>query len=719
MSGSGSLVFACVFSCLLWQDVAPRPATRRAAGNPTSLNIPGAGGDTFLSLTLTAGRRGKQRRYPNCSLQTVYPVRDKLNTLLKREAKLIEMDLSLPDYPPNFLQHRLPDYFRPTHWVRTTGREGRRLLVLEDNYDFMSLFFLRSLKSEELLYVVREYLLNDFKIKGSPDEGGSLSRDGHVCHMKAVDKDGTAKFVYECCHLCPEGDVICEEVGYDVWIETLMTLLVVTKVLIILYSPSFLPKSLYLPKPHQGEYIYYRSSVEPRKTLRLRIMDRPDQSHKKVVHISRLKGMKNFREYLSRSRKRGNNGTITCRLQRGCRIFVKSRRLLGENEVPVGIFQAIYQNLFRCRIKHLESLHPCCHKYVCGNPKTGASEGCCRGCCLRPIKWYKLLRRLSRGVLLFICIVPWLIRVGVFYQFEDETVAEKKRFAEEHHLETEFKSLTLHLTPLHILFIVVYSIFAVDSLVFGVISKAMSEKFTYVSRDSFREMRKTSEIGMCSVITRLLVLPFEKHGLLGFLLFPFYFVLLLVVGIIPLMFYLFPFLNLTAKLILNVLMLLPKKLSKKKKNFKEYFSKVNPDNNELMLRRWEKPLQFLIIPMCLVSFWSVTLLLMEVVAFFVEVGVYTLMGIVVNAGSILQYMTVSVLVFVYARSELGSVYKKYLAYHKDIHNQLMKLGRDDIAEVAKQDEKDQEKTAFCLLGKLDLATAKNKPFRPEIRYVWK
>ena len=50
-----------------------------------------------------------------------------------------------------------------------------------------------------------------------------------------------------------------------------------------------------------------------------------------------------------------------------------------------------------------------------------------------------------------------------------------------------------------------------------------------------------------------------------------------------------------------------------------------------------KCLQILVIPMCLVFFWSLTFLFMEAVTFFVEMVVYTLMGVIVNAGSTLQY----------------------------------------------------------------------------------
>ena len=71
------------------------------------------------------------------------------------------------------------------------------------------------------------------------------------------------------------------------------------------------------------------------------------------------------------------------------------------------------------------------------------------------------------------------------------------------------------------------------------------------------------------------------------------------------------------------------------------------------LKRRDIALQIVVILMCLVSFWSLTFLLMEVVSFFVEVAVYTLMGIIVNAGATMQYVTGGFLVCV---SECGGCF---------------------------------------------------------------
>jgi hypothetical protein len=67
--------------------------------------------------------------------------------MLESKDRVIELDLQLPHYPPPFLHDRLRNVFMPQRWVRTTGRQGRRLLVLDDNHNVLSLSLLRSVEA--------------------------------------------------------------------------------------------------------------------------------------------------------------------------------------------------------------------------------------------------------------------------------------------------------------------------------------------------------------------------------------------------------------------------------------------------------------------------------------------------------------------------------------------------------------------------------------------
>nr|KAG5705591.1 hypothetical protein BaRGS_034789 [Batillaria attramentaria] len=511
-------------------------------------------------------------------------------------------------------------------------------------------------------------------------------------------------------HWGPDGNVICKDIQYDVWIEVLMAFIVITKILVVLYSPSFLPGSLYRLKYVATEYIYHIPETAPFKRIRMVVTQFPGTygNDQKIVRLSEIKGMEYFKTMVDTNMHLDKLYDVT--MDR-VRLSVKSRRLLGENYVPVGLLKMIYNNLFRCRIRRLDPLKTCCETNILGKLNPG----------LKLMKWYQCCRVFAHLVFLIILILPWILRIIFFFVFEDEDVAEKRRVAGDLGLSVYFQgNFTLYLTPVHGLFVFIYLIFIVDSVVYNVISKAMKEKFKLVLRKCLRDMRERSRIAVCAWGTRMMVVPFQMFGVVGILLFLPYLIIILPLGIPVVAFYLFPAVNLSFRLIIHLfLFMCPAKVVDRWEEFSERFSKLREhlDLNQITaeetfergrrLGRSDIALQIAVILMCLVSFWSVTFLLMEVVSFFVEMGVYTLMGIIVNAGSTLQYITVISLTALYGRAVFNEVNNTYLAYHKQIHDMLLAMKRDEIKMIARNEALDQENTALRVQG--DLATPAEEP----------
>ena len=85
-----------------------------------------------------------------------------------------------------------------------------------------------------------------------------------------------ADFVYTCCHKSPDDDVVCSDVTNDAWIDVLMAFIVITKVLVVLYSPSFLPGSLYRLKYVAAEYIYHLPDTAPVRRVKVVVTQFPN-----------------------------------------------------------------------------------------------------------------------------------------------------------------------------------------------------------------------------------------------------------------------------------------------------------------------------------------------------------------------------------------------------------------------------------------------------------
>ena len=66
-----------------------------------------------------------------------------------------------------------------------------------------------------------------------------------------------ADFVHTCCHRSPDGDTVCDDITHNYWINVLMTVIRVMQLLLFLFSPYFIPKSLYSKECSATQYVCY------------------------------------------------------------------------------------------------------------------------------------------------------------------------------------------------------------------------------------------------------------------------------------------------------------------------------------------------------------------------------------------------------------------------------------------------------------------------------
>ncbi|XP_041349366.1 uncharacterized protein LOC121368692 [Gigantopelta aegis] len=559
-------------------------------------------------------------KHSDCIFESATPhIRDTLNSLLTAGAKLVEYDVKFDVYDADVLTSNGGNLFRPYHWVRTSNRQGKTLLLLDHNYDVLSLSTLRlgvetmnvtlrtiprgcihGMSAEERMTGVRELLLNDFKRPDFGGGSGSLTKDNFVCNMYARNEGGYANFLYQCCHKDPDGVTVCQDMIRNIWINVLLACIIVIKVLVVLFSPSFVPEDFYRKKFTEADYVYH---CPDKKQLKIVATRHPDSTKypKKIVKSQCLFGMDNFQTMISNMHVDKVYQVTFDKIH----LAVKARRLLPEKVVPVSVIKVIFENIFRCKLRNLDPLNKCCETNIYHKLNLGFKE----------ISWYKCLRILANLVLMFIFVLPWLVRIIIFYSYEASHVDEKHTAAKQMKVKTQFEgSFTMYLTPLHGIFIVTYFILVFDSLFYGILKKKMKDKFKYVLRESLLDMREKSRL-------KKIIAKFKSQK--------------------------------------------SEKMTADKKNLKlNSLEKSSMSKCEIFF-------QIVIVLMCLTSFWSSTFLLMECVSFFVELVVYTMMGIIVNAGTTLQYLTVLFLLFIYAKDTFSSVHKKYLNFYKVIFNFLL------------------------------------------------
>jgi hypothetical protein len=74
--------------------------------------------------------------------------------------------------------------------------------------------------------------------------------------------------------------------------------------------------------------------------------------------------------------------------------------------------------------------------------------------------------------------------------------------------------------------------------------------------------------------------------------------------------------------------------------------------------------------LCVAALYSTLVVLSECVGCFVEILVFTLMGIIVNAGTLLKYVALVVMLIVYSYDCFNNVEKKYLKLNRALFSEV-------------------------------------------------
>ncbi|XP_069121821.1 uncharacterized protein [Argopecten irradians] len=612
------------------------------------------------------------------------------------------------------------DIFDPFTWMRIRSKKGRGMLWLREEFEVLSLttltYGVSNLKVEVvestpgcianqmmLSTLAEAFVFSDFQLNRSAES--SWTAEEELCNRRLRGTPSGARVYYVCCHKDEKGDVLCSEMTRDFWVTVLLTCVVLLNFFVIMYLPLVIPSHLY--RASRG-YVAYEHKLATE--LKLRIMKtrhppKPDLSTdlSNIIHRSALKESPNLRELVDNLTE-----DKTYELPIRTMHFLVSRgRLISENYVPVGIAKTLYNTILRCKISKRTSLTKCCRSRIFGHVVNQRWN----------FTWYKCLQKCMDVVILIMIICPWILRVVVYMLFEKKNHLLYQKAAISRGLSLGFRgSFTLMLNPLHVVFIVCYALIFVDILLIGLLQKTVTDNFVFVLKKCFRDMRDRSPKRVIGWGTMVLLKPCEKCGILALILAPIYWILILPLVLFILLVSLFPTINLTVRCLIYVFInFLPSKKSGSDKTpsafvkrFTEFFeidfliSKETfeiPGNQTLSRRS----AQITILLVCLITMYSTIFLITECITFFVEVAVYTVIGIILNSAHTMQYVSLVFMLFLYGKDCFGSVSGKYLVFNKTIISTVMAKADDQVKQVSWLSEDLQANTAFQLKSETPVA----------------
>lgn len=635
--------------------------------------------------------------------------------------------------------------YKPWKWYRTTSEHGKTLLTLSFNFDVLSLSILTigvervhlklkdspegcfgNLTAEERVEVIRDKVFDNFKRnrakKTIPVGEEDLHTEGteepeiiYVCNnVVRYDEHGYADFANRCCARDSDGNITCSEHEDNFWITVLYICIFLVKLMLFMFAPLFVPSNMYTASYVASEYV-----VKLTKELKMKIFVSESKTtsvrYKNRLTAEDISDWHRFKESVTSL----PYDTICDVKVPELRIKVKGKRIIPANEPPTGLLRTFYDNLIRCKIRGLQPFKDCCSAsiYASLQPFIG-----------HKFTWEDLVLIFIKVVVLLLVPLPFYLRTFIYYRFEEEELTARRKFIHDLGFRQMFNpfrmNIVQYLTPTNALFISAYALYILSGIVIGFSEDYIKDKLKSIVRSAFHDMQNVSRTSVLQIVLGFLLWPFRKIGLLALITCPIISALTAPLWCSIFVLYSVPTVYLAYRLIFHSRKKLgtdssifesDKPLSKAKKSVYKVHKKLVKIDKNVHIRREafsddEKSspcisgygrlsaLRRLLVQV-LVSFFLLVVLLASVLLFveacgvLVEVLVFTMMGIIVNAGATLRYVSMVLLVIVYMHSCYDNVYDNYLQFNSTVIDDVMDRV-EDLKKIASLPSSMQENAAF-------------------------
>lgn len=602
--------------------------------------------------------------------------------------------------------------FLPRQWIKLKNMETQGMLLLKEDMLLLP-FSILSLGSFDFTVNITEspanciaesgmnitqyttqlrtLLLNDFRNSVYIESPS----DQRICNQHIRGNDGSAEFYYRCCYYDFNKVFVCKDVKEDVWTEVFFKVLFIIDVLLVLYCPLFVPEVLYREK-----YINLVFRMELRQPVKLKVKKTKiltnEDGHNRISieHIKADPDMSEFTKLVSdMPSNTAHEITLSSLL-----LKMKKPRLIPADAYPVGLLDTLYGAIVLCGIRDQTAVKDCCYSNMFGTRVK------------RKIPWYTCLQKLMKILFLFVLTFPWLLRVYIYYLYEDEIRTRKFEAALNRGLVLQYPgSLVVYLTPVHGFFIIMYCLLVFDVMLFGVLSDQFKEKSFFVIRKCFREMSSLNREQALGYCIHILLIPFKRLGVLFLVVAWLYWIVALPELLLVFAYYFMPLINIVCNLIfryLNVIFPICKCFSPIRTAYQKLYKTVNTDEvlytfAEKELGEPEKPKTkkekcvVVVTSLILISLvLSFTILALEIILYFIEFVFYQLIGLILFWNEIWKYVALIFIMILYAKDCLSSVSKKYKVFYDKLLAFIKSKVTDELNSVISKTEAEQENRGF-------------------------
>ena len=645
--------------------------------------------------------------------ETKEDIQAKIQELIDNGDRLIKYEMKVrEDYGP-FSDERADQLLllKPYNLMLTLDNTGKALLNLKEYFVPMSLYTLGyGVEKAEVVLIQSppnclvnvsaldlETYLKLLIFRNFENTTTSSLSGEEVCN-KVIHKtkDNTGDTKYKCCKLDLGDNLVCQDLEGNIWIQVLLSIIVILQVIFVLYSPTFMPKKDRLSIKFL-DYIH-----KPENPLKLNIV--MVDSNKVITDENFVNGKKfpfiqlhNLKEQL-RNVTPGILYTVTVSQ---VYLSVRASKIFPGGYSPVGCFKFLKNFFLRCKMRNaIPALKSCCKADMFKKSR----------CCI--VQWYKLLSALMGLAAAAIITLPWIFRILFYYDLEEDLIESEIRVLDYNDLERPYPgSLVLYLTPKHALFIAIYVILLADIIVLIFMPPVARRKLKFTIRMSLRYMNNTSKFDSFVSFLAHMLFPLEEYGVMGLIfLIPFW-LLAMPIGLLILCYLIFPIINLAVRLLVNLIYYTVKFC-------KPSLYRTCQPRNEILIRIWDvikewtegvivvdkferksrrnMMIHVISLALCVLTIAMLLVLVVECISFYIECAVYIVIGIILNSNRIMKFLSLFVLIAWYGFDCFGAVRTRYQNFANVINSEIQARVGDAVQQVAMHTKDEQKAQAFTV-----------------------
>ena len=649
--------------------------------------------DSLVVVPLTSSTPSTSRPSGPCDIRAMDPnFRDTVAEYISEGAKLINYHIKFHNETSNPLTEGNKWAYRPDLWSRAATRQGISLITMSFNYGMLSLTTLtfgvyhinvevkdepkgcfRGLTENDQISKIRDFLLVEVKtLKGD--------QFYQLCHQ-VIEKDGiNAKFVDRCCrHTVDTGELKCEINKGNFWIYLLNWFLILVRVVMFFIGPIYIPKRLYSEKFETFRYLVKFKEHFLKKIYISTSAVRTDVKAKAVLDLNQTK--RNFTQCKKLIKDLPHDTVIPVKIKQ-YDVAINYNKLLTENKVPVGLLERMARGIFHCKIRDVGAFKGCCYKDMYGAKPVAGSRAA--------FPWIKFWRPIGKALLVLCLPIPYYIRVYFYYKAESPEMERRKSVARSLGLEMPYSwRLVEYLSPLHPVWIFLYIIYFATAFILATSPRishfGIRRHVRFVAYNALNALHMVCRLEGLNMVLSVFLWPMERYGILGLLIGLIYWPIAVTLALFVFIIYATPLLFLTVRVIIGPRYSIMKRIIRRTTRqgvrsrigntiqlFENtYMNRISPplEGDEDMPPIWhmhgrELFLQVVARIMCLVSLWGTMIVFMECVGFLVDIACFTLMGILANAGTLLKYVTLMILILLYSYDIFKEVRKAYLKLNR-------------------------------------------------------